>query len=133
MCNMCHVKQFTSKTQKIGQKGEKIAEMFLVKRGFDIILRNYTKKTGEIDIIASQGRNLHFVEVKTIQKRGTEIYDPLQNIHREKWRRFTNTVQIFLSEYQVSHEISWQIDVIAVYLDPENREARVQFLQNVIV
>ena len=51
---LLHVKRFTSKTQKIGEIGEKIAEMFLVKHGFTIIDRNFTHKLGEIDIIAQK-------------------------------------------------------------------------------
>ena len=36
-------KVFTSETQKIGEIGEKIAEKFLMKHGFSILDRNYTK------------------------------------------------------------------------------------------
>ena len=60
------MKRFTSKTQKIGEIGEKIAEMFLVKHGFTVIDRNFTHKLGEIDIIAKKNSKIFFFEVKTI-------------------------------------------------------------------
>lgn len=60
------MKQFTSKTQKIGEIGEKIAEMFLVKQGFTIIDRNFTHKLGEIDFIAKKSAKIYFFEVKSI-------------------------------------------------------------------
>jgi len=37
-------KVFTSETQKIGEIGENVAVKFLVKHGFLILDRNYTKK-----------------------------------------------------------------------------------------
>ncbi len=67
--NVFHMKQFTSKTQKTGEIGEKIAEMFLVKHNFNIIEKNFTHKMGEIDIIATKENRLYFFEVKAIYKK----------------------------------------------------------------
>ena len=53
-------KVFTSETQKTGEIGENIAVKFLVKHGFSILDRNYTKKWGEIDIIAEKSNKLYF-------------------------------------------------------------------------
>jgi len=41
-------KVFTSETQKIGEIGENIACKFLMKHGFSILDRNYTKKVGRV-------------------------------------------------------------------------------------
>ncbi len=68
---LLHVKQFTSKTQKIGEIGEKIAEMFLVKHDFTVIDRNFTHKLGEIDLVAKKDEKLYFFEVKSIVSRET--------------------------------------------------------------
>ena len=59
-----YMKNFTSNSQKIGQVGEDIACKFLMKHGFTVLERNYTKKWGEIDIIAQKEDVLYFVEVK---------------------------------------------------------------------
>jgi putative endonuclease len=96
---LLHVKRFTSKTQKIGEIGEKIAEMFLVKRGFTIIEKNFTHKLGEIDIIAQKERKIYFFEVKSIVGKNSENNTPqdLQNnnVTRETYihnvSRVTNT------------------------------------------
>ena len=58
------MKKFTSKSQKTGEIGEELACKFLVKHGFTIFERNYTKKWGEIDIVATKNGVLHFFEVK---------------------------------------------------------------------
>jgi len=54
------MKRFTSESQKTGELGEGIAAKFLVKQGFSIIERNYTLKTGEIDIITTKDGSLGF-------------------------------------------------------------------------
>ena len=49
----------------IGKIGEELVCRYLIKRGYNIISRNYRIKGGEIDIIAENGDYLAFVEVKT--------------------------------------------------------------------
>ncbi len=75
-------KVFTSETQKIGEIGENVACKFLVKQGFTIIERNYTRKYGEIDIVAqrqekqldkhtgevSRVTKIYFIEVKAVTR-----------------------------------------------------------------
>ena len=68
------MKNFTSNSQKIGQLGEDIACKFLMKHGFSILERNYTKKWGEIDVIAEKGKKLYFVEVKSVSRACPPIF-----------------------------------------------------------
>ena len=53
------------KAKEIGIIGENIATEFLLKKGFQIIERNFLKPFGEIDIIAKDNNYLVFIEVKT--------------------------------------------------------------------
>jgi putative endonuclease len=50
---------------RLGQLGEQLAAEHLVRRGFDILARNYRTRWGELDIVAFDGRTLAFCEVKT--------------------------------------------------------------------
>lgn len=59
-------KVFTSKSQKVGELGESLAEKYLVGKGYKIIERNYTISQGEIDIVAKSGDSIVFVEVKAV-------------------------------------------------------------------
>lgn len=127
MCNMCHVKRFTSKTQKIGEKGEDFAEMFLVKHGFRIIERNFTTRHGEIDIIARKSGILHFIEVKTLRFTG----NPGQNVTRAKLRRMVKTIAEYFIEKSVSRGTRWQIDVVLVVLEGGDKQAKIEFLKNI--
>ena len=69
-------KVFTSKSQKTGELGENLAETYLKKKGYRIIERNYTIPQGEIDIIAKEGNDLIFIEVKSISV-SPETFDML--------------------------------------------------------
>ena len=57
--------------KNLGDFGESFAADFLLENGYAILERNYKTKAGEIDIIASIGNTLVFVEVKT---RSSEKY-----------------------------------------------------------
>lgn len=50
---------------KLGKLGETAACDLLTAKGFEVLMRNYRCKKGEIDIIARDGKVICFVEVKT--------------------------------------------------------------------
>ncbi|HOW01581.1 MAG TPA: YraN family protein, partial [Rhodoglobus sp.] len=49
----------------LGRRGEEIAARYLASRGLAIVERNWRCPQGEIDLIARDGGELVFVEVKT--------------------------------------------------------------------
>lgn len=51
----------------VGNLGENIAVVFLEKRGFHIIDRNYRNTIGEIDIIAQKDDFYYVIEVRTLE------------------------------------------------------------------
>lgn len=55
----------TTKTQLLGRYGEEQAAKFLESKGYQILDRNARTAAGEVDIVASDGGTLVFVEVKT--------------------------------------------------------------------
>lgn len=131
-----------SHTQKIGNLGEDVACMFLVKHGYSVVDRNYRKKWGEIDIIARKSGILHFVEVKTVSRenieemgknvsRVTDEHRPEDNVHPWKLKRLSRAIQTYLLEKDVEEE--WVFDVVTVYLDVEGKKAKVDMLENVVL
>ncbi|MEK7662328.1 MAG: YraN family protein [Patescibacteria group bacterium] len=113
---------------EVGRVGEEIASIFLENKGFFIVGRNYRKKWGEIDIIAKKGNSMRFVEVKTISSSGDTSYMPEENVHYNKLKRLTRTIETFCAERSFYGD--WQIDVIAVFLDVNKKEAKVRFTEN---
>src|SRR3989344_3076661 len=112
-------KVFTSKTQKIGEIGENIAVKFLMKHGFSVIDRNYTKKWGEIDIIAEKYNKLYFIEVKSVScetlknvsNETLDKYNAEDNMHPWKLKRMARTIQTYLLSKNVEDE-EWQVDLL---------------------
>lgn len=130
--------------QKIGRLGEDIAQKFLQNKGFTIIGQNYLKKCGEIDIIAKKGQITHFIEVKSVSRernddfapnvsRVTDSYRPEDNIHPYKLKRLARVIQLYLYEKHSNGAPEWQFDIITVRLSMKTRQARVKFLENIIL
>jgi len=134
-------KIFTSETQKTGKIGENIAERFLVKHNFFVLDRNYTKKWGEIDIIAEKKSKLYFIEVKSVS-RGTlenvpretfDQYKPEDNMHPWKLKRMARTIQTYLLSNKIPDEKEWQVDLLVVFLDLKNKKAKVKVVNDIIL
>ena len=133
-------KVFTSETQKIGEIGENMAVKFLVKHGFSILDRNYTKKWGEIDIVAKKDDRLYFVEVKSVSReilpdvtRETSDYRPEENMHPWKMKRMSRTIQTYLLSKKIPDALEWQVDLFVVYLDLKNKKARIKVVSDIIL
>lgn len=127
---MFPMKQFTSYYQKIGALGEQIAVDYLISKGFQVIDRNYTKKVGEIDVVATKDNIIHFIEVKTLIKYG-DYYNPFENITYYKIMRIKRTVLWYLAEKRVSHETKYTLDAIAIEINRGDKHARLQVLWNI--
>jgi putative endonuclease len=131
------MKNFTSNSQKIGQLGEEIACKFLMKHDFTILERNYTKKWGEIDIIAEKQKRRYFIEVKSKQVESIdnvsyETNRPEDNMHPWKLMRLRRVVETYLISKRLG-SVEWQFDLIVVYLNIEKRLARVRVVENIIL
>ena len=134
------MKNFTSKSQKIGELGEDISCTFLKNHGFSITERNYTKKWGEIDIIAQKEGKLYFIEVKSVscvtlpdfKKENPFIKHPEENMHPWKMKRLARTIQTYLIGKRIGNT-PWRFDLFLVYIQLVERKARVRVIENVIL
>ena len=133
-------KVFTSEKQKIGEIGENIAVRFLMKHGLSILERNYTKKWGEIDIVAEKANKLYFIEVKSVARETldnvlSEIsgYNPEDNMHPWKLKRMARTIQTYLLSKKIPDEKEWQVDLLVVFLDIKHKKARVKVVSDLIL
>lgn len=83
-------------TRELGQSGEEMAAQFLTARGFKVLARNYRLRSGEIDLIVTQGERLLFVEVKA--RRSFEEVSPLELIPRKKQIHLSKAAQHYLAK-----------------------------------
>lgn len=133
------MKKFTSESQKTGEIGENIACRYLSSKGFTIIERNYTRRCGEIDIIAQKKGVIHFIEVKSIvvykfwEKEILNTIRPEENMHAQKIRRLRSVIVSYLSEKDSEDNALWKFDVLTVVLDPEEKKAKAEMIEDVIL
>ena len=97
---------------ELGAEGERRAQRYLVGRGYEILERNWTCPYGEADLIASDGPEYVFVEVKTrLMREGGLRPLPEFAVDIAKRRRYRGIAQCYLSEVG-DHAI--RFDVVAV-------------------
>ena len=97
----------------LGKWGEEIVVDHLVGQGYAIMERNWRSNHNEVDIIASKGDMIAFVEVKT--RRSSDI-DPLQAMTRQKIRCLVNAANAYLRMLRLP--LNPRFDVAAVWGDP---------------
>ena len=150
------MKVFTSETQKIGEIGEEIACKYLINKGFTVIERNFTRKAGEIDIVARKGNEIQFFEVKSASldesrrvSRETsnnpvssdfakatldvsrETFRPEENMTFAKMKKLSRVTQIFFTEHRQFRDIDFFWNIILVEMNQITRIAKVRMLEKV--
>ena len=104
--------------QELGNRGENIANDFLVSKGYEILERNWRFKKAEIDIIAKDINNniLVFFEVKT---RSYTYFGEPEAFVDEKKQKFISDAA---SEYMRKINYNWAIrfDIIGIVINKNN-------------
>ena len=122
-------------TYSIGAVGEEISAKYLERKGFHIMKMNYTKKWGEIDIIAQKKGKLYFFEVKSVSCENIDLISrenrPEENVHTRKLKRLGRAIRSYLMEKKVSPETNWQFDVLSVFIEFDTKRAKVRHLENI--
>ncbi len=116
--------EFTNRS--LGGYGEEIAATYLKGRNYKIIERNYSCKSGEIDIIAIDGKTLVFVEVKT---RKNYSYGPPQlAVTQFKQRQISKAALTYVTAKKLG-DMNARFDVVAVLLREQERP-RIDHIKN---
>ena len=105
-------------TRQTGVRGEKLAQEFLIQRGYTIVVTNWSTRFGEIDIVARLDDLLVFVEVKTRRSQDTET--AFASITPAKHERIIKAVYQYLHDHELEDDIPWRIDAIGIALDRNN-------------
>lgn len=115
-------------TRFVGQFGEELAARYLARNGYRLVLANYkvpvgrnrkgVEVTGEIDLIALDGKTICFIEVKT---RSSDFFtSPLTAIDLKKQRQIIRTARIYRKIFAV-RDYAYRYDAVAVILGKENK------------
>ena len=114
---------------KVGRLGEKLAGRFLRDLGYQILTTNYRCPQGEVDIVAKDGDEVVFVEVRT--RRSQAFGTPQESLTRPKIRRLVATCQDYLQGYGGA-DTNWRIDLVSVRLDQGNRVEDIDHLRHAV-
>ena len=105
----------TKTTASFDFRGKEAAARFLVRRGYDILERNWKCYAGTADIIARDEDTLIFVEVNTC--RGDF---PAEKADAEKRARFEKIALAFLRDYD-EVDLMVRFDAISIVVLGEDR------------
>ncbi len=95
----------------IGQYWEQRAEQFLIQHGLQLIARNFSAKSGEIDLIMRDAGHLTFVEVR--YRSSARFGGAIHSITASKQRKLKRCAAAFMSRQQVWSNHPCRFDVIA--------------------
>lgn len=93
-----------------GHRGEWLASMALMAKGYRIVARRYRTKLGEIDLIARRGDLIAVIEVKA---RPT-LASAMEAIGRESAHRIEGATDMWLARQRDYPKLSVRFDMVAV-------------------
>ena len=102
-------------TSELGRWGEKEAAKFLRHLGYDVLEKNFVCPAGEIDIVAREGDELVFVEVKT--RTEADFGGPLAAVNATKRRKLALVASSYLARRRAG-ELPCRFDVVGVTRKP---------------
>ncbi len=94
-----------------GNKAEDLAGKMLKGKGFKIISKQFKTRFGEIDLIATDGDEVVFVEVKA--RRTSDFGHPEESVTTTKLGKIMKVGDAFLKQKNWEHRM-YRIDVVAI-------------------
>lgn len=94
-----------------GDEGEDLACAFLEREGYAIVERNFRYERAEVDVIAKDGDELVFVEVKS--RRSNAFGEPEDAVDEAKQEQIVNAAEGYLTEKDLDNA-PVRFDVVAI-------------------
>ncbi|MGI9859773.1 YraN family protein [Moorella naiadis] len=116
----------TMARQRRGLIGEAAATAYLEQKGYRIVERNYRCPLGELDIIALDGREMVFLEVRT--RSSTAFGTPQESVDARKQLRLRRLAAYYLIARGLAGQ-ACRFDVVAVMLDGREQVASIEIIK----
>jgi len=101
----------------LGKKAEEMAAEFLIKNGYQILVRNFRFQKAEIDIIAEKDHLIIVIEVKA---RSTDAFIlPQEAVNKRKIALIVSAANHFMEEFNKNQEV--RFDIISVLPDEKGK------------
>jgi len=111
----------TAATQLLGEEGERIAEAWLVQRGWRILDRRFRSGHRDLDLVAERSGVVAFVEVKA--RRGQSFGHPVEAVNWRKQRELTRSAAVWIARFGGSKQL-FRFDVVGVLMGESGNRIR---------
>lgn len=95
---------------EIGREGEKLAEIYLAERGYNMLYRNWRHGRYEVDLITTKNNMLRFIEVKF--RSANRYGQPEEAVNKKKIRDLLQAIDQFL--YLNPQYTDFRLDVLSI-------------------
>lgn len=102
---------------ELGKEGEELAAKWLTKHGYEILHCNWRHSHYEIDIVATKGKFLHFVEVKA--RKASPFGFPEDSVTKKKFKHLQKAADEYLFLNPGYKWIQYDVLSITLYNDKE--------------
>lgn len=116
------------KRRETGKLGEKIAKLYLKRKGYEILTTNFRTRFGEIDIVCKKDGFIVFVEVRTKNK--TSLMLPEESIDKKKLTHLKKAGFLYLSSFKKTFK-GFRFDFIGITLNKEGE--KINHIENIEV
>lgn len=105
-----------STRQRRGWRAEQVAARWLEGLGWRVVASNVWYRVGELDLVADDGEQLVFVEVRSRGGRARSAFRAADSVGYRKQMRLTRAAQLYWGRYAGPHRTA-RFDVVAVDAD----------------
>jgi putative endonuclease len=107
--------------KKLGRLGEQVTKHYYRQRGARVIGENYNCHYGEIDLIALQGHEIVFIEVKT--RSSTDFGLPEDAVSDDKLQRLADAADHWMEK--MGYDGEYRFEIAAVIYKGKKVEIRI--------
>lgn len=119
-----------TRQRALGARGEALAAEFLTRTGFKVVERNARTALGEIDLVADDGGEHVFVEVKS--RIGGRETAPDAAVTAAKLDRIARCAELYLAA-RGTPDAAWRIDVVGIVLDVRSNVVSIEHLRGAFI
>jgi putative endonuclease len=113
---------------ELGRRGEELAVGELVRRGYEVVSRNWRCRVGEVDVVVQRDGAWTFFEVRT--RRSRTCGTPEESITPAKQRRMADVALTYLDEHDLQ-DVDWCLGLVAIEMNRTGEMQRLDVYESI--
>jgi len=110
-----------TKQKEVGDKGERLAETYLQKKGLQLLERNYHAQGGEIDLIMKDPEREEYILVEVKTRRSDVFGDGAAAITPAKFEKILAAAEsYFIKKMEMEDMPFFRVDAVIVRINKDN-------------